>query len=121
MVRDATATRARIFAAASDEFARYGIAGARMDRIASSARANKAQIYEYFGAKEVLFDMVLEHELLRLISELATPDAPQEIAEFVGRAFDYIGRPFILGAILYRASWDVKLFTGSDLCVCKEL
>jgi len=110
MVRDATATKARIFAAASDEFARYGIAGARIDRIASSARANKAQIYEYFGAKEILFDTVLEHELLRLITELATPDAPQEIAEFVGKAFDYHAQNPRLVKLLY---WEA-LYFGSN-------
>jgi len=30
MKRNATATKARIFAAAADEFAQYGIAGARL-------------------------------------------------------------------------------------------
>jgi len=89
MKRDSNATKARIFAAASDEFAQYGIAGARVDRIAKSAPANKAQIYEYFGPKEELFEKVLEHELLRLITEVTTPSMPEEIPEFVGKAFDF--------------------------------
>jgi len=89
MKRDAAATRIRIFTAASDEFAQYGIAGARVDRIAKSARANKAQIYEYFGPKEKLFENVLEHELLRLITEVTTPQKSGDIPEFVGKAFDF--------------------------------
>ncbi len=56
--RDADATRARLLEAATAEFAAYGIAGARVDRIATAARANKAQIYHYFGSKEALFDAV---------------------------------------------------------------
>ena len=60
-----------------------------MDRIARSARANKAQIYEYFGRKEELFQNVLEHELLRLITEIKAPETLEEISEFVGKAFDF--------------------------------
>jgi hypothetical protein len=42
--RDPEATKARIFAAATVEFAAYGIAGAR---IARNAQANKQLIYAY--------------------------------------------------------------------------
>ena len=89
MKRDAAATRARIFEAASAEFAQYGVAGARVDRIAKTAEANKARIYEYFGDKEQLFEIVLEEELHRLTTEVPVPEDPSEIPEFVGRAFDY--------------------------------
>jgi AcrR family transcriptional regulator len=57
--RDADASRARILAAATEEFAAYGLAGARVDRIAESARANKRMLYYYFGNKEALFLAVL--------------------------------------------------------------
>jgi AcrR family transcriptional regulator len=53
------ATRRRILDAAAAEFARVGIAGARMDRITAAADANKAQMYAYFGSKEGLFDAVI--------------------------------------------------------------
>lgn len=56
--RDSDATRARLISAATTEFAAYGIAGARVDRIAANAGANKAQIYHYFGSKDQLFDTV---------------------------------------------------------------
>jgi AcrR family transcriptional regulator len=44
MPGDAEATKRRLLDAARDEFAAYGIAGARVDRIAEAAQANKAQI-----------------------------------------------------------------------------
>lgn len=58
--RDAQATRARILATATAEFARLGLGGARVDEIAAKARANKRMIYHYFGSKEALFRAVLE-------------------------------------------------------------
>ncbi len=57
--RDADATRARILAAAKQEFADYGLGGARVDVIAERANANKRMIYHYFGNKEALFRTVL--------------------------------------------------------------
>ena len=62
--RDPEATKARIFEAATREFAAYGIAGARVDRIARNARANKQLIYAYFGDKQQLFEQVLEQAML---------------------------------------------------------
>jgi AcrR family transcriptional regulator len=56
MPRDAEATRVRLVEAAIKEFAEFGIAGGRVDRIALHANANKAQIYHYFGSKDQLFD-----------------------------------------------------------------
>jgi AcrR family transcriptional regulator len=58
--RDPAATSARILAAATREFALYGLGGARVDRIAARARANKRMLYYYFGDKEALFLAVLE-------------------------------------------------------------
>jgi len=57
-MRDAAATRRRITAAATAEFAEHGIAGARVDRIAHAAATNKAQLYSYFGNKDALFDAI---------------------------------------------------------------
>src|SRR5580704_11234576 len=54
-----TATSARILDAAAAEFAERGIAGARIDRIITAARTNKAQLYGYFGSKDGLFDAVV--------------------------------------------------------------
>jgi AcrR family transcriptional regulator len=59
-VRDAARTRAEIMDAATQEFARAGYAGARVDEIAARTRTTKRMIYYYFGGKEQLFTAVLE-------------------------------------------------------------
>ncbi|RFA13111.1 hypothetical protein B7R22_14010 [Subtercola boreus] len=70
MVRNADATRQRLITAARSEFAAYGQAGARVDRIARNSGSNKAQIYHYFGSKEALFDAVWEDFLVTVIGDL---------------------------------------------------
>ncbi|WP_199547042.1 TetR/AcrR family transcriptional regulator [Streptomyces sp. N35] len=58
--RDAARTRAEILDVATDEFARAGYTGARVDEIAARMRTTKRMIYYYFGSKEQLFTAVLE-------------------------------------------------------------
>ena len=58
--RDPERTKARILAAATAEFARYGLGGARVDRIAARAGANKRMLYYYFRDKDHLFLAALE-------------------------------------------------------------
>ena len=58
--RDPERTKARILAAATAEFARYGLGGARVDRIAERAGANKRMLYYYFRDKDNLFLAALE-------------------------------------------------------------
>mgnify|MGYP003376440727 CR=1 FL=1 len=60
LARDRGDNRAGILAAATAEFARHGLAGARVDRIAAAAGTNKRMLYYYFGNKEALFSAVLE-------------------------------------------------------------
>ena len=64
--RDPAATQAAILAAATEEFARNGLAGARVDRIAERAGINKRMLYYYFGNKDELFGAVLESEYERI-------------------------------------------------------
>jgi AcrR family transcriptional regulator len=66
MAYDSAATKERILAAATAEFAAYGVAGARVDRIAAQAKANKRAIYDYFGDKNKLFAVVVERALAEL-------------------------------------------------------
>ncbi|HEV2528491.1 MAG TPA: TetR family transcriptional regulator [Thermomicrobiales bacterium] len=63
--RDAAATRQRILDVATAEFARYGFAGGRVDRIAAAAGANKTLIYRYFGSKDGLFDAAVDAAIAR--------------------------------------------------------
>jgi AcrR family transcriptional regulator len=59
-IRDAEATRARILSAAKKEFAKSGLAGARVDVIAERSKSNKRMIYHYFNSKDELFQRVIE-------------------------------------------------------------
>jgi len=86
-VRNAEATRERILQAAFAEFSAYGVAGARVDRIAKAADCNKNLIYIYFENKETLFSTMLEKHLVRVFAELAfTPD---DLPGFATRMFDF--------------------------------
>lgn len=60
---DPEATKRRIFEAAVQEFAEHGPAGARVDRIAARARANKESIYRHFGTKAELLRRVTDQYL----------------------------------------------------------
>ena len=60
VTRNPEASRARILAAAREEFVSYGLSGARVDRIASQSGVNKNLIYHYFGSKDALYLAVLE-------------------------------------------------------------
>jgi AcrR family transcriptional regulator len=64
-----------------------GIAGARVDRIASAAQANKRLIYDYFTDKDGLFDAALDAVYERIVDAVAidTDDLPG----YAGRLFTY--------------------------------
>lgn len=53
-------SRERILTAAAAEFARSGLGGARVERIAAQAGVNVRMLYYYFGSKDALFLAVLE-------------------------------------------------------------
>jgi len=86
MPGDAEKTKERLLAAASDEFARFGIAGARIDRIAEAAKANKQLIYKYFGNKDALFDTVFSHRVIEF-GDAVLFDA-YDLPAYAGRTFD---------------------------------
>ena len=112
--RDADGTRARILAAATREFARFGLAGARGDRVARAARSSERMVYYYFGSKEKLFRAVLEASYLSLqqaersvhLDDLEPAQALDEFCRFVWRY--YLEHPEFIGLVntenLHRAS-----------------
>lgn len=63
-------TRDKIIEAARTEFAEYGEAGARVDRIARSAGVNKAMIYYHFDSKETLHREVVGDFFRRMIGRV---------------------------------------------------
>ncbi len=86
MAGDAEATRRRLLDAAAKEFAEYGIAGARVDRIAAEAKSNKAQIYHYFTNKDGLFDAVMRELAGHTVRE--APIDAADLPEYAGRLYD---------------------------------
>lgn len=93
--RDADMTRKRILAAATVEFARKGLGGARVDEIAVRSKSNKRMIYHYFGSKELLFTAVLEAAYLGIrsaeqtlhLTELEPEDAIVKLVRFTWRYY----------------------------------
>ena len=91
--RDPERMRRRILEAATAEFAREGLAGARVDRIAARAGANKRMLYYYFGSKEDLFLAVLEASYERIRSaerelDLGHRDPREALKRLVGFSWD---------------------------------
>jgi AcrR family transcriptional regulator len=84
------ATRARIVAAAIEEFAARGFKGASMDAIAARTHTTRALINYYFGSKEKLYLAVLEQVYGEIrdtesrldLDALAPLDAVRRIVEF---------------------------------------
>ena len=102
MSYDSAATRARLLEAAYREFSERGLAGARVDRIAAAARANKQAIYAYFGSKENLFDAVLT-ERLSVLSD-TVPFDPDDLPGYAGAMFDALNAtPELLRLTNWRA------------------
>jgi AcrR family transcriptional regulator len=87
MKRDAQATKQRIFEAATAEFSQYGIAGARIDRIAAASGSNKSMIYTYYGSKDELFDAVGVLWINRHMHDV--PIDVLDLPEYAARLFDH--------------------------------
>ena len=88
--QDPEGTRQNIIEIASNEFARNGLAGARIDEIAEKTRSSKRMIYYYFGDKEGLYISCLENayrivregEAKLEIDHLPARQALQRLVEF---------------------------------------
>jgi AcrR family transcriptional regulator len=73
--RNPERSRERILAAALEEFAAHGFAGARVSAIAERAGLNKQLISHHFGGKEGLYQAVMRERRSRPGGELAGPPA----------------------------------------------
>jgi TetR/AcrR family transcriptional regulator len=86
----------RILSSARTEFAQHGLEGARVDRIASRARINKAMIYYHFRSKEELYRKVIDRQFGMIknlveetISEAASPEsALLKLSQFYHSLFE---------------------------------
>jgi AcrR family transcriptional regulator len=86
--RDSRATKELLLSAATAEFAEYGLAGARIDRIAERAGVNKRLIYVYFGDKDRLFDAVADEQAALVARAIPMPDG--DLCAFAAARFDYM-------------------------------
>jgi AcrR family transcriptional regulator len=69
--RDPEGKRRQLFEAALAEFAAYGVAGARVERLARRAGISAGLVYSFYEGKAELFDAVFDH-----IVERATAMVP---------------------------------------------
>ena len=93
--RDPAATRQKLLTAARREFAKSGLAGARVDEIAARAGVNKQLVYHYFGDKDALYLAVLEwvyEEIRAKERELNLDGLPPEqaIRKLIESSFDHL-------------------------------
>ena len=74
--------------ASAEEFARHGVGGARVDRIAERAEVNKASIYSYIGNKDDLFQAALQSKLGELADRVTIES--DDLAAYAGDLFDFL-------------------------------
>lgn len=97
-----------ILDAARAEFARYGLAGARIDRIAKSANASKERLYAHFGDKEALFRHVVKADSAEFFNSVEV--RPEAVAEFAGELYDLASsKPELLRMITWARLEGVPL------------
>jgi len=119
-LRDADRSQNTILAAARDEFAEFGLGGARMDRIAERASLNKRLIYYYFEDKEKLFEAVLEQAYLHIreaerelnLLNLKPADAVRRLGEFTWNY--YLDHPEFLTLLNSANLHKARHLQGSD-------
>ena len=85
-VRTTAELRETILAAARSEFAQYGLAGARIDRIARAAEASKERLYAHFTDKEALFRSVVAADMADFFAAITLRG--DAVPQFVGDIYD---------------------------------
>jgi TetR/AcrR family transcriptional regulator len=99
-VRNAEASREKVWTAAAQEFAAKGFDGAKVDRIAAAADVNKAMIYYHFASKAGLYNAILHDTFSAIAAAVRDVREAGGTAEFQMRAYVAAiagiaeGRPF---------------------------
>lgn len=116
-------TRRRILDAATEEFARHGIAGARVDRIAQRSGMSKPMIYTYFGSKDGLFDSVFDAHVVANSDRV--PFTARDLPGYAERLYDdYLADPALLRLVMWKRLERVEngyLFTGHEAHDAKHI
>jgi AcrR family transcriptional regulator len=68
--KDNMGSEEKVLAAAVEEFAALGYAGARVDAIAEKAKVNKAMIYYHFKSKEQLYERILKDITTNIFTQI---------------------------------------------------
>jgi TetR/AcrR family transcriptional regulator len=121
--RDPDRTRAAVLAVARREFARLGLAGARVDEIVRIAGLSKQVIYYYFSSKDELFKAALlssyEEILANNLEYLRKPPtgSPEKrLRHMIVHLFDRIGaRREVISLIVEENRYRGQHLRGSDL------
>ena len=124
MERNAERTKSNILAAAVQEFAQNGFAGARVDCIANAAGCNKGMIYQYYGSKEKLYESVIAYEY-RLLSSIESELIAQQFTDpgelidaIVDRYFDFLIRnPDFVKIIMWENLNEARVVRSSESLV----
>ena len=85
-MRDPETKRRLLLEGALEEFAAYGVAGARIGRLAKRAGISAGLVYSFYenkdGLFEAVFDLIVEQTLA------AVPIDPADLGEYAGRLCD---------------------------------
>jgi len=101
-MRNSELTREKILEAALAEFSAFGIAGARVDRIAEAAGCNKNLIYVYFENKEALFRTILRKHLAQAYEHIVF--TPNDLAGYAEQVFEgSMSQPHLMRLMAWHA------------------
>jgi AcrR family transcriptional regulator len=84
--RDPEAKRRQLLEAALVEFAAYGVAGARVDRLAKRAGISAGLVYSFHDNKDGLFEAVFDLIVEQTVS--GVPIDANDLGEYAGRLYD---------------------------------
>jgi AcrR family transcriptional regulator len=84
--RDPETKRRQLLEAALAEFAEYGVAGARVDRLAKRAGISAGLVYSFHQNKDGLFEAVFDHIVEQTVSTV--PIDADDLGEYAGRLYD---------------------------------
>jgi AcrR family transcriptional regulator len=95
--RNAAATRATLLEVGLQEFAKFGLSGARISRILKQAKCNIRMLYHYFGSKSGLYQAVLEKAYADIRAyearaSIDTSDPVGGLLQIFELTFDYFER-----------------------------
>lgn len=106
----------RIVTSATEEFAKRGYFGARVDRIAKTAGVNKQLLFYYYHSKRGLFQTVLKRGVSELEAALTALPSPsgrplERLHDVLAAQFDFLAtHPDLVTLLAYAERADVAPF-----------